>query len=341
VVAACCRRDAGEKVIRRDRLRGVPAGIGLFLALLLTLLAGCGGGGDESTVVSPSAPAATTPAVSETTGVGAGQAEALSDVPFRLNTNHPVPPDFTEAYQRRALITVQFYKEKQDPFEYPQGLGADQRVRNSIERLRPRYPTIEFFDYDIENPGNTQRSEGLQPGEYGTLAAQLGVGFTPFVALLAPSGDQYVITNLFQGYTPQPVLSQALYDLSSVKVEDNTSDIDVVLAQVELTENGGGIEYFTVQNSSPKPVNLQGFYLQVLDPESGQVNPDSPKVTIDQPVEVQPGQSISIGRVPEVVDADGDKVAGTFVGGEALDLGPGDQVALLDSGGAVANTFTV
>jgi hypothetical protein len=30
-----------------------------------------------------------------------------------------------------------------------------------------------------------------------------------------------------------------------------------------------------------------------------------------------------------------------FGGGEALDLGPGDQVGLLDSGGAVANTNTV
>ncbi len=38
---------------------------------------------------------------------------------------------------------------------------------------------------------------------------------------------------------------------------------------------------------------------------------------------------------------DGERVAGMFEGGEALDLGPGDQVGLLDSGGAVANTNTV
>jgi hypothetical protein len=124
---------------------------------------------------------------------------------------------------------VQFYKEEQDPFGYPQGLEVDQRVRSSMERLRSRYPTIEFFGYDMANPRTAERSEGLQPGQYGTLAAQLGAGYTPFVAMLAPSGNQYVITNLFQGYTPQPVLSQALYDPSSVQVEDNTSDIDVVL----------------------------------------------------------------------------------------------------------------
>jgi hypothetical protein len=323
----------------------LPTRGGLFLALLLTLLAGCGGRGDEATVPPPATPAATTPAAtsSESTdgGVGIGQAEALRDVPFSLNTDQPVPPSFVEAYQRRALITVQFYKEGRDPLGYPQGLEVDQRVRTSMERQRSLYPTIEFFSYDISNPGRAESSEELKPGQYGTLAAQLGVGFTPFVAMLAPSGDQYVITNLYQGYTPQPVLSQALYDLSSVQVEDNTSDIDVELEQLELTESGGGLEYVTVRNRSTRPVNLQGFSLQVLDPETAQVDPDSPGVTISEAVEVQPGDNVSIGRVPDVVDADGERVAGTFEGGEALDLGPGDQVALLDSGGAVANTITV
>jgi hypothetical protein len=66
-----------------------------------------------------------------------------------------------------------------------------------------------------------------------------------------------------------------------------------------------------------------------------------PGVTINEAVQVQPGQSVSIGRVPDVADADGERVAGTVEGGEALAFGPDDQVALLDSGGAVANTITV
>ena len=264
----------------------------------------------------------------------------MKDIPFSLNTEQPVPPDFTEAYRRRALISVQFYKVGEDPF-YPQGLSPDERVRSSMESLRSRYPTIEFFSYDIDNPGTAETSKGLEPGQYGTLAEQLGVGYTPFVAMLAPSGNQYVITNLFQGYVPRPVLNQALFDLSAIQVESNTSDIDVVLERVELTETGGGIEYFTVQNRTRRPVNLQGFSLKVLDPETGEVNPDSPGITINEDVQVQPRESVSIGRVPDVVDADGERVAGTFEGGEALDLGPGDQVALLDPGGAVASTFTV
>ena len=232
-------------VIGVHGVRSLPARIGLFLGLILTLSVGCGGGGGgETTATPPATPAASTPAATGTgTTVGIGQAETLRDVPFSLNTDHPVPPDFREAYERRALISVQFYKLETDPLGYPEGLDVDQKVRTTMDRLRTRYPTIEFFGYDIDNPGRADKSEGLEPGQYGTLAAQLGVGFTPFVAMLAPSGDQYVITNLYQGYVSPPVLSQALYDLSSVQVEDNTSDIDVVLEQLELTESGGGLEY--------------------------------------------------------------------------------------------------
>ncbi len=315
----------------------------MLLVLILTgiLSAGCGGGGEEEGATPPPTPpaTATTPPAAEST-VGFGQAETTEDVPFSLNMEQPVPPAFREAYQRRALISVQFYKATEDPF-YPQGLGPDEQVRNSMDGLRPLYPTIEFFSYDIDDPGPAESSEQLEPGQYGTLAAQLGVGLTPFVAMLAPSGDGYVITNLFQGYVPSPVLSQALFDLSAIPVEDNTSDVDVVIEQIELTQTGGGIEYVTVENRSRSPVDLQGFSLQVLDPETGDVNPDSPGVTISEDVEVEPRRSVSVGRVPDVVDAGGERVAGTFEGGEALDLAPGDQVALLDPGGAVASTFTV
>jgi hypothetical protein len=59
---------------------------------------------------------------------------------------------------------------------------------------------------------------------------------------------------------------------------------------------------------------------------------------ISKKVTVQPGESVSIGRSPDV-KVKGKKVAGTFDG--SLKLSPGDQVALLDSGGAVASTSTV
>jgi hypothetical protein len=275
------------------------------------------------------------------TGVGAGQAESTQDTPFTLNTEQPVPPGFEEAYGRRARIVVQFYKLDEDSVSYPQGLEVDRQVNGYMERLGTRYPTIEFFSYEISNPGPIKDDESLQPGEYGTLPAQLGVGITPFVAMLAPSGEEYVITNLYEGYVPQPVLSQALFDLAAVQVEDNTSDVNVTLDQVQTTDEGGGIEYFSVRNRSTEVENLKGFTLRVLDPETAQVTPGAPGVTVNSNVGLEPGESASIGRDPDIVDAGGEPVAGTFEGGTNLDLAPGDQVALLDPGGAVASTITV
>ena len=321
-----------------------PAVLATLLCLILALTA-CGGGEDEASVpeepVTPS-PAQTPLPAQPGVPVGTGQAETLSDPTFQLNTSQPVPPNFSEAYGRRARIAVQFYKLDEDALDYPQGLSVDRQMRDAMEELRVQYPTIEFFSYDISNPGSITDEGELQEGEYGTLAAQLEVGITPFVAMLAPTSDgRYVITNLFQGYTPQAVLSQALFDLAAVEVEDNTSDVDVVLETVELTDDGGGIEFFSVQNRTERTVNLQGYTLRVLSPEDAQVDPDAPQVTVNSDIRIPPQASASVGRVPDVVDADGEQVMGTFEGGTALDLAPGDQVALLDPGGAVASTVTI
>jgi hypothetical protein len=316
----------------------------LATLLCLLLLSSACGGGDEASVPEAAPPPAQTPppTVQPGAAVGTGQAETISDPSFELNTAQPVPPNFSEAYGRRARIAVQFYKLDEDALDYPQGLSVDRQVRDGMEELRVQYPTIEFFSYDISNPGAAAGQGELQEGEYGTLAAQLGVGITPFVAMLAPTSEgEYVITNLFQGYTPQPVLSQALFDLAAVEVEDNTSDVDVVIETVDITDGGGGIEFFSVQNRTERPVNLQGYTLRVLSPEDAQVDPDAPQVTISSDVRISPRASASVGRVPDVVDADGDQVSGTFEGGTNLDLAPGDQVALLDPGGAVASTLTI
>jgi hypothetical protein len=341
-----CTELSGERPIRGNGKVGTPAGTWVYLALVVACafaLAGCGGGGGGATPTpvpeasSPASGAASGTAVD--TGVGAGQAESTKDVPFTLNTDQPVPPDFEEAYGRGARIVVQFYKLNEDSFSYPQGLDVDRQVNSSMERLSGRYPTIEFFSYQITDPGKVD-DKNLEQGQYGTLAAQLGVGITPFVAMLAPTKDGYVITNQFEGYVPEPVLSQALFDLAAVQVQDNTSDVNVRLDQVQ-TNGGGGLEYFTVTNGSNVSVNLNGFELRVLDPASADVDPNLPGVTVNSDVTVQPGESVSIGRVPDIKDQKGESVAGTFEGGTQLKLAPGDQVALLDTGGAVASTITV
>ncbi len=353
----------GENAIGGNGFASLTRDRGTVLASLLVLatfvlISGCGGGNEQAQkaqelpATPPESGGATTPPPGVPGGNTAGGstvesktgAEVLEDSPFELNQRQPVPPDFRAAYQRRALIVVQFIKEEPDSsrgIEYPQGISPDEEVDQALNDLREDYPQVEFFTYDITRPGDAESSEELDRGEYGTLAAQLEVGYTPFVAMLAPRGDQYVIENLFQGYVEEGVLNQALFDLSRNDTGGNSSDVDVSLDRVELAESGGSIEYFTVTNQGDGEADLTGFTLQVQDPDTGEIDNSGEGVEINDTVRLDPGEQASIGGDVEVVDADGREVAGAFSDGESLTLRAGDQVALLDNGGAVVDTISI
>ncbi len=62
------------------------------------------------------------------------------------------PAGLRVAYQRRALIVVEFFKEAQDTsrgIEYPQVIEPGRQVHQSLSALRDKYPQIEFFRYVI------------------------------------------------------------------------------------------------------------------------------------------------------------------------------------------------
>ena len=327
-----------------------------FLTVLIVLLlaAGCGGDDEQAQQPPPPAPGGTTqgsqgggppaPPGGNTAGgatvQGNAQAETLNDQPFALNQRQPVPQDFRNAYQRKALIVVEFFQQGEDPF-YPQGLEVDDLVNSDLRDLRNDYPEIEFFTYDITRPGNAETSEELGRGEYGTLAAQLEVGFSPFIVMLAPREEEYVIENLFQGYVEQGVLDQALFDLSRTDVGGNLSDVALDLEGLELTQTGGGIEYITIANQGEGEIDLSGFTLNVQDSETGEIDQGGGGVEINEAARIGPRQVASIGRAPDVIDAAGRLVIGTFTNSASLTVQPGDQVALLDNGGAVVDTITV
>jgi hypothetical protein len=81
--------------------------------------------------------------------------------------------------------------------------------------------------------------------------------------------------------------------------------------------------------------------LKVVDPSTGDVKDATRGVQINEPIRLAAGEKASIGRVPQLIDADGRDVIGTFEGGESLALKAGDQVALLDRGGAIADTISI
>lgn len=334
----------------------------LMAVSLTLLLVGCGGREDTSGATSEVPPEplttgegggspfgeATSVEESEETVVDETQVESRTGEPFELNTTQPVPPDLRSAYQRRAVILVEFSKPAADFTEgervdYPQGLSVDTSVGSALESLRPRYPGVEFFTYDIGRPGAARESEGLRRDEYGSLAAQLNVGFTPFVALLTPRPEGYRIENLWQGYVDEGTVEQALFQVAEgggETVGAAASEFAVTLAEVQLTGSGGGLEFFAVANESDEELDLEGWSLRMVDPESGRADEGSPGVRVSDSVPVAPGESLSVGRAPGAGGGEG-SVSGLFRGGQRLDLEPGDEVALLDTSGAVAATYLI
>jgi hypothetical protein len=189
---------------------------------------------------------------------------------------------------------VEFIKKEPDSrrgIEYPQGMRPDKQVDSALHALRGAYPWIEFMPpYDIGRPGAAETSEELDRGEYGRLGTQLNGGYSLFVAMLAPRGEGYIVENLFQGYVERGVLEQALFDLVASDVGGNSSDVEVLLDPVELTESGGGVKYFTVNNEGDAEADLSGFTLQVQDSETGDTGDCSGRIEIGSDVRLAPGK---------------------------------------------------
>jgi len=266
--------------------------------------------------------------------------EALENEPVDLVfAGQAVPPDFRAAYERGAPIAVQFYEQDDTAF-YPQGLGVDSIVDESMNELRNRYAEVEFFSYDIDDSGSADDSAELELGQYGTLATQLEVGLTPYVAMLAPRDGGYVYERVFVGYVTQPVLEQALSDLANTQTTGSDEEASLVLQQVETVAERGALRSVTVGNDGDGPVVLTGYELAAVEPSTGEASPESRSLTVDGQPTVEPGESISLGRSPDTEDSEGNEVDATFSGG-LLRLEPGDQVALVGPDGAVAATFTL
>lgn len=259
--------------------------------------------------------------------------------PFTLVVDgQAVPPDFRAAYERGSPIVVQFFEQDEMAF-YPRGLGVDSIVDESLGQLQEQYPDVEFFSYDIDDPGVAENSAELELGQYGTLVTQLGVRLTPYVAMLAPREGGYVYESVFVGYVTQPVLDQELAQLADTRTSGSEGAPELVLQQVEPA-GGGEIQSVTIGNEGEAPVELGGYELVTIELSTGEAAPESGSLTVDGEPEVDAGGTISLGVAPNVEGAEGNQVDGTF-GGGPLAVEPGAQVGLVAPDGAVAATFTL
>jgi len=80
----------------------------------------------------------------------------------------------------------------------------------------------------------------------------------------------------------------------------------VILGQVELTESGSGVEYFTSINHGDFETDLLGFTLNAVDRETGRPGDATAGIQIIGAVRLVLGQEASLRRAPDVVDTDGD-----------------------------------
>jgi hypothetical protein len=100
------------------------------------------------------------------------------------------------------------------------------------------------------------------------------------------------------------------------------------------------MEYFTVTNKSNREPELSGFLLSMMDPETGGMCAGCGGVRINEGVTLAAGDKASIGRSPEIVDADWKEVGGIFVNGDSFMVEVKDQVRVLDRDGAIVDTIS-
>lgn len=335
------REDRGEIIREHGQRPSFRLALAAFaLALAPLLAASCGGEDEEQDVAEPTVQEETQTSEEPVESTTASLEGDEPDEPFTLADDQPVPPNFRAAYERGAPLVVQFYKQDELAF-YPQGTGVDAIMNDSFSQLRDQYPDIEFFSYEINSPGDAESSAGLEMDQYGTLAAQLGVGFTPYLAMLVPQEEGYAYYEVFEGYATQPLLEQALNGLAQVETpEDEEAEQapDLVLEQAERAGEGGGLEFITIANEGEEPVDLGGYELAPVAPDTNE--PADSRLTVDDGASVEPGSSISIGRAPDV-EADGEQVDATFGGDASLELQSGDRLALIDPEGSVVTTLTL
>jgi hypothetical protein len=153
----------------------------LFLALCVVLLtAGCFGGGGGSDTTGKTA--TTDVGGGSTGGTGPEEGETLQAV-------DGAPTDFVAALENRPIVIL---------FYIP-GNADDTAVLDSVNRLRTSFDSYAFLLYDYKDPD-----------AYGTLAQQLNVDYTPFLALVDGAG---VLQKRFVGYVDEGTLNQTLVNL--------------------------------------------------------------------------------------------------------------------------------
>lgn len=164
----------------------VAAALSLALALLLPALVGCGSGGEEEAATE--APPAAVPVANQGAAVEGPAFNAL--VGQQLAPGEMTPAVVKDALAQKRPVVVLFYVT---------GGHDDGLVRETLQKLGPKYEDVVIATYDFK-----------APAEFGDLARLLRVDYPPQLVFIDTNG---VIRSVLSGYVDEGTLNQHLVNI--------------------------------------------------------------------------------------------------------------------------------
>lgn len=162
----------------------------LALALLVFLLAGCGGGDDEAATTSATQTNTTQANTATAARQAAEEAKPEDLIGQVIVPTENTPSDFTESINNRRPIAVTFYM---------LGPTDDNRVRSSMSSLENRYKSdMDFYIY-LQSDGE----------RYKNLATLLNVNTTPTVVII---NSQARVVEAWTGFADEKTLEQGVIE---------------------------------------------------------------------------------------------------------------------------------
>jgi hypothetical protein len=163
----------------------------LIVLVIAALLAGCGGGGvDKPAAESPPDTLPAAQPVAHTAPTGPPKAKYEQIVGEQIVPSEETPAPVQEAIAERRPVVI---------FFYVPGSEDDSLVRESLDKLEPKYEDITVVRYDFK-----------APDEFGDLGRLLKIDYPPQLVFVDPSG---VVRSVLSGYVDEGTLNQHMVNV--------------------------------------------------------------------------------------------------------------------------------
>jgi hypothetical protein len=164
----------------------------LVAVVSVFFVSACGGGTEATETTEAAVPAAGAPAAQPVASTPAEPPRAAYEalVGTELQPGEETPADVRQALEEGRPVVVAFY--------VPGG-GDDGRVRETLDKLAPKYEDINVAAYDFS-----------EPDEFGDLGRLLRIDYPPQLVFVDTNG---VVRSVLSGYVDEGTLNQHLVNI--------------------------------------------------------------------------------------------------------------------------------